>query len=81
MPLEQFLALREKLARRVEARGRDPRSILITVHQNFPEKFATETAAIDAYREAGVERIIYRLTGLPGESIMPKLDELARLVG
>ena len=80
MPLEQFLALRQKFTQRLEARGRDPRSILITVHQNFPEKFATETAAIDAYREAGVERIIYRLTGLPGDSIMPKLDELARLV-
>jgi hypothetical protein len=80
MPLEQFLGLRKKLVQRAEAKGRDPRSILITVHQNFPDKFATETAAINAYREAGVERIIYRLTGLPVESIMPRLDELARMV-
>ncbi len=80
MALDQFLGLRQKLTQRLEARGRDPRSILITVHQNFPEKFATETSAIEAYRKAGVERIVYRLTGLPGASIGPKLDELARLV-
>jgi probable F420-dependent oxidoreductase len=80
MPLEQFLEIREKLVQRAEAKGRDPRSIQITVHQNFPDKFATEIAAINAYREAGVERIVYRLTGLPVESIIAKLDELARMV-
>jgi probable F420-dependent oxidoreductase len=80
MALEQFLNLRRKLAQRLDAKGRDPRSILITVHQNFPEKFAAETAVIEAYRDAGVERVVYRLTGLPGESIIPKLDELSRLV-
>lgn len=81
MPLEQFTALRDKLMRRIEARGRDPRSIHITVHQNFPERsFDTERPAIEAFRQAGVERIIYRLTGQPGDRILPRLDELARLV-
>jgi probable F420-dependent oxidoreductase len=82
MPLEQFTAMREKLLRRLGARGRDPRSIRITVHQNFPERtFDTEKPAIDAFREAGVERIVYRLTGLPSERILPWMDELARLEG
>jgi len=79
MPLEQFLALRQKLDRRCEAAGRDPRSILITVHQNFPERLETEKPAIESYRQAGVERIIYRLTGLPPAQILPRLDDLARL--
>ena len=35
---------------------------------------------IAAYRDAGVERVVYRLTGLPEELIMPKLDELVRVV-
>ena len=81
MTLDQFLALRQKLIRRCEAAGRDPRSILITVHQNFPEKFETEKPAIESYRQAGVERIIYRLTGLPPAQILPRLDELARFGG
>ena len=80
MPLEQFLALRQKLIRRFEAAGRDPGSFLITVHQNFPEKFETERSMIEAYERAGVERIIFRLTGLPPEQILPRLDQLARLV-
>ncbi len=82
MPLEQFTATRLKLLRRLEAAGRDPRSIRITVHQNFPERtFDTEKSAIDAFRQAGVERIVYRLTGLPSERILPWMDELARLAG
>jgi probable F420-dependent oxidoreductase len=81
MPLEQFRALRDKLWRRLEARGRDPGSIRITVHQNFPERtFDSEKPAIDAFRQAGVERIVFRLTGLPPERILPWLDDLARLV-
>ena len=71
MSLEQFLALRQKLDRRCEAASRDPRSILITVHQNFPERLETEKPAIESYRKAGVERIIYRLTGLPPAQILP----------
>ncbi len=81
MPLEQFTAMRERLTRRLEARGRDPRSVRITVHQNFPERgFESELPAIEAFRRCGVERIIYRLTGHPNDRILPWLDELARLV-
>jgi probable F420-dependent oxidoreductase len=80
MPLEQFLTMHGKLARRAEAAGRDPRSIAITVHRPLPEEFETEKAAIEPYREAGVERIIYRLTGLPDERILPALDKLASMV-
>ncbi|HKD68635.1 MAG TPA: TIGR03619 family F420-dependent LLM class oxidoreductase [Candidatus Binataceae bacterium] len=80
MPLDQFVAIRNKLAHRMEAKSRDPRSIRITVHQNFPERcFDTEMKAIDTFGQAGVERIVYRLTGLPPDLIMPRLDELARL--
>jgi probable F420-dependent oxidoreductase len=80
MPLDQFATMNDKLRRRLEARGRDPRSIRITVHQNFPERtFDSEKPAIDAFRRAGVERVVYRLTGLPPERILPWLDELARL--
>jgi hypothetical protein len=43
-------------------------------------RFESESAAIAAYRDAGVEWVVYRLTGLPEELIMPKLDELARVV-
>lgn len=82
MPLEQFTAMRHKLLRRLEAAGRDHRSIRITVHQNFPERtFDTEKPAIEAFRHAGVERIVYRLTGLPRERILPWMDELARVEG
>ena len=80
MPLERFLEMLEQLARRLETRGRDPESVRITVHQNFPERnFGTEMGTIDAFREAGVERIVYRLTGLPAGRILPWLDQLARL--
>jgi probable F420-dependent oxidoreductase len=80
MPLDQFATMNDKLRRRLEARGRDPRSIRITVHQNFPERtFDSEKPAIDAFLRAGVERVVYRLTGLPPERILPWLDELARL--
>jgi len=80
MPLDRFLALREKLARRMEQRGRDPRALLVTVHQNFPESgFDRERRTIDAFAQAGVERIVYRLTGLPADRILPRLDELARV--
>lgn len=82
MPLEQFLAMQQRLLRRFEAAGRDPRAFCITVHQNFPERsFDTEERTIDAFREAGVERIVYRLTGLPVERILPWLDELSRVAG
>lgn len=82
MPLEQFVELRAKLSRRMEARGRDPHSIRITVHQNFPERsFDSEKNAIDAFADAGVERIVYRLTGQPNERILPWLDELGRVAG
>jgi probable F420-dependent oxidoreductase len=81
MPLAQFTAMRDKLTHRLDARGRDPRSIRITVHQNFPERnFDTEKPTIDAFRQAGVERIVYRLTGQPNDRILPLMDELARLV-
>jgi probable F420-dependent oxidoreductase len=81
MPLQQFLDMRARLIRRLEARGRDPRSIQITVHQNFPERtFDTERSTIDAFRQAGVERIVHRLTGLPADQIVPRLDQLTRQV-
>jgi probable F420-dependent oxidoreductase len=81
MPIEQFTAMQDKLRRRLERRGRDPRSLRITVHQNFPEQsFDSEKSAIDAFRSAGVERIVYRLTGLPPDRILPWLDQMARLV-
>ncbi len=80
MPLEKFVDLRAKLSKRLEASGRDPHSIRITVHQNFPEQsFDSEKSAIEVFRNAGVERIVYRLTGEPNERILPRLDELARL--
>jgi hypothetical protein len=68
--------------RRFEAAGRDSHALRVTVHQNFPERsFETEKPAIEAFGEAGVERIVYRLTGLPADRILPWLDELARLAG
>jgi probable F420-dependent oxidoreductase len=80
MALERFIAMRAKLSRRLEAHGRDPGAVRITVHQNFPERsFESERSAIDAFRNHGVERIVYRLTGLPQERILPWLDALARL--
>jgi probable F420-dependent oxidoreductase len=82
MPLEQFMAMRDKLTRRLASRGRDPQSVRITVHQNFPDRsFDTERRTIDAFAQAGVERIVYRLTGLPPDRILPWLDQLARLAG
>jgi probable F420-dependent oxidoreductase len=79
MPLEQFLTMRQKLTRRAQAAGRDPSSIAITVHRPLPENIETERAAIEPYRTAGVERIVYRLTGLPAARLLPALDQLARL--
>jgi hypothetical protein len=44
------------------------------VHQNYPEQnFDSEKSTIEAFRKAGVARIVYRLTGQPNHRILPWL--------
>jgi len=71
-PVEKIPALRERL----QKAGRDPKSVEVGIFFAPPKK-----EALDALRAAGVSRAIF---GLPSESrdtVLPRLDGLAKLIG
>jgi probable F420-dependent oxidoreductase len=63
------------LRRQAEQAGRDPKSISITVFWG-----RNDQAAIDQYEKAGAERVIFLLPPAPRDTVMPKLDECAKLI-
>lgn len=66
---------RERLRRVAEGAGRDPASLSITVFRAPPE-----AGRLDAYREAGIERVLLEVPDLDRDGILRRLDELAPLV-
>jgi probable F420-dependent oxidoreductase len=65
----------ENFARIAEQRGRDPKTISITIYGAPPKP-----EAVAGYRELGVERILFSLKSLPREETLPRLDKLAALI-
>ena len=64
-----------ELHRLAAEKGRDPRSISISVFWTQPDR-----QAIDAYGEMGAERVIFALPSEGREQVLPILDGYAKLV-
>ena len=64
-----------ELHRLAREKGRDPRSISISVFWTQPDR-----QAIDAYGEMGAERVIFALQSESREKVLPILDGYAKLV-
>jgi probable F420-dependent oxidoreductase len=65
----------EQLHLELEQRGRKREDVPITVYGAAPKP---ET--LGAYRELGVERVLFALRSLPREEILPRLDKYAALI-
>jgi len=65
-----------ELRRQAAKAGRDPQSISITIFWGRGDK-----EAIEQYEQAGAERVIFLLPPAPADKVMPKVDELAKLIG
>jgi probable F420-dependent oxidoreductase len=63
------------LRQRAEAAGRDPQSISISIFGAKPDR-----AAIDELANAGVERVIFGLPSAGADTVLPNLDEYAKLI-
>jgi probable F420-dependent oxidoreductase len=70
---EDIAAGTADLRERAKAAGRDPRSISVTVFWA-----PTDRRAIDGWEHAGVERVIFGLPAADRDSMIARLDELAR---
>jgi probable F420-dependent oxidoreductase len=81
VPIETFKAMLKDLRRRAEARGRDPKTIRVTAHRFVWEQIEPERAALDEYEREGVERVIYRIPSDGPEQTLPRLDQLAGILG
>lgn len=57
-----------------EAKGRDPASLSVTVF-----RAPSDAAALDAYRTAGIDRVLLEVPDLPADEILRLLDRLAPL--
>ncbi len=78
MPIEHFgktLAMLPALQRAFEAAGRDPDSVRVSVMLPF-----VDSATLDGYADAGVERLILPLPSAAAGEVVPVLDECAPLV-
>jgi len=64
------------LRHQAEQAGRDPKSISITVFWG-----RSDQAAIEGYKKAGAERVIFLLPPESRDQVMPKIDEYAKLIG
>ncbi len=64
------------LRRQAQEAGRDPTSISITIFWGQANK-----AAVQKYEEAGAERVIFLLPPAPRDTVLPKIDEYAKLIG
>jgi probable F420-dependent oxidoreductase len=65
-----------ELRRLAAEAGRDPKSISVTVFWGQPDR-----TAIDKYEQAGVERVIFLLPPAEADKVMPKVDQMAKLIG
>ena len=74
--IESLVAQLSDLRRQAEQAGRDPKSISITIFWGRADK-----AAIEQYEKAGAERVIFLLPPAPRDTVMPKIDECAKLIG
>ncbi|MCO6419746.1 LLM class F420-dependent oxidoreductase [Siccirubricoccus sp. KC 17139] len=63
-----------RLARAAEAAGRDPASLSMTVF-----RAPAEAKTLEAYRAAGVDRVLLEVPDLTREEVLPLLDRLAQL--
>ena len=74
--IENLVAQVSDFRRQAEQAGRDPKSISITIFWGRSDK-----AAIEQYEKAGAERVIFLLPPAPRDTVMPKIDECAKLIG
>ncbi len=65
-----------KLHEAVAARGRDPKSIRIVPFGTLPSP-----GKLDYYRSLGIDEVVLRIPSEPRDSVMPRLDEFAKLLG
>jgi probable F420-dependent oxidoreductase len=70
-PVEKIPALHERLGKA----GRDPRSVPIGIFFAPPRK-----EALDALEAAGVSRAIFGVPSEPRDTVLPRLDTLAKLI-
>jgi probable F420-dependent oxidoreductase len=61
---------------RAERAGRDPRSIPVTL---FGAR--ADAAALDEYRSAGVDRVLFPLPAADRDTVLPLLDRYAKFLG
>lgn len=66
----------KELRRAAEQAGRDPESISITAFVAPRER-----RLLDQYAEAGVERAVFHVPAAGTETVLPLLDEYAKLIG
>ena len=75
-------SLQEKIAmlrRQAEEAGRDPASINITTFRG-PDGSQPETDAIRRLEEAGVDRVIFGLPSAERDTVLPIIDQCAKLI-
>lgn len=72
---QQLVTAIGELRRIAEERGRDPKSISITIF-GAP----ADEAVVAQYRELGVERIIFGLPPAAADTVLPLLDRYAQLI-
>jgi len=66
----------QELRERARKAGRDPKTISVTVFGAKPDG-----KQLDAYAEAGVERVLFGLPNAGADKVLPALDRLAKLRG
>jgi probable F420-dependent oxidoreductase len=66
----------QDLRERARKAGRDPKTISVTVFGAKPE-----AKQLDAYAEAGVDRVLFGLPNAGADKVLPALDRLAKLRG
>jgi probable F420-dependent oxidoreductase len=65
----------QQMRERAASKGRDPNAVTVTVYGVAPKP-----AALDKYRELGVERVLFALKSEPRDEILPRLDKLQTLL-
>lgn len=64
-----------QLHQAVEARGRDPKAIRIVPFGTLPSP-----GKLDYYRSLGIDEVVLRIPSEARDAVMPRLDELAKLL-
>jgi probable F420-dependent oxidoreductase len=66
----------DDLARACEARGRDPKSLRIVPFGTVPD-----AGKLEYYASLGIDEVVLRLPGGDRDTVLPRLDRLAEVVG